>query len=130
MKQLADRWPPETLERLDLDTVAMWQDMLRDRARLFGRESADLRGILQPALFPGLSIPAGEAELTIRNVADVAPAVERVLTLALAQQEAWQALTRTSGKAVAVDGTELGRLLLRSERAAAAFAEPWSLGRD
>jgi hypothetical protein len=134
MRQLADRWSPETLQALGLDPTAMWRAMVRDHARVVAQDAEILLAQLQPVMRTGGRLPdEATAVPAIRTLADAHRAIADLSEAVTTVDAALQALLSPAPRAAAStpgaapDTAAVARQLGRMGRLADRFAEPWAL---
>jgi DNA-directed RNA polymerase specialized sigma24 family protein len=131
LNRLTVRWSVDAVEVLDMDRVARWQDVVRDHARRFRRETEALHAQLRSILLTSADLPrddvSADEAVSVRGIEDVGPAVARLCVLAAAQHEAVRHLLDPALKTprVSVDPAALIAALKDAEAQAAWFDEPW-----
>jgi hypothetical protein len=133
LRHVADRWPLATLARLELETLAMWQSIVRDHVRAIERDSEVLRQQLEPMLATGeIAAERLEEVAPIQDVAAVPGAVHRLLDALEAQHGLVREAFEPAANPRELSGGER-RALLRSlqqlEETTRSFRGPWWLGR-
>ncbi len=126
LRRLTERWPPGALQRLGLDSAAMWRVMVRDHAQSLGQDCEVLLAQLQPVL--GVAEPQQQDPVAPpRNLTDVRRSVGELESLVEHNDAAIRQLLAPSQAGASPDLKRLARDMQRSARLARLIAAPWSL---
>ncbi len=125
LKRLLQQFSSDDLRTLSPEARAKWLALIRGHAAAFGRESGQLRQQLAPIFFPGGASDDGISEGAIASDADLLRAVERLIAVASANDQAVTTAftTSTSTSAVsAIKTTQFFRSLKSAEKLAQQIA--------
>jgi hypothetical protein len=134
LQELAAHWRPDRLGVLPADTIAMWQQMIRDHARGIAQLAEAQRLELRP-LFgegPPVALASGEAPLAaLRDVEPLAAQLADAVREADRLVQRWltdpAAASETASAATAAAPVPLLVALSRAQALASQFAGPWNL---
>lgn len=134
LTMFSSQWPPQRLAKLDLDTLAQWQTIVRDYAVDAGQRAEALRERCDIVLGAPQRTASANAVGPLDGPDDVDRLAERLSRLASRQQSilstAFQATSAASTEqSAALDAAELTIVLTEIGTIAGRFAGPWSLGR-
>ncbi|HLA12937.1 MAG TPA: sigma-70 family RNA polymerase sigma factor [Pyrinomonadaceae bacterium] len=121
LKRLLQQFSAEDLRTLSPEARAKWLGLIRTHAGAFGRETAQLRQQLAPIFFPGGAGDDGAAGSPIASDADLLRAVERLIALSSANDQAVTAAFTVSANSTAgsaIKGAHFFRSLRSAEKLA------------
>jgi hypothetical protein len=125
LKRLLQQFSADELRTLSPEARAKWLGLIRAHADAFERESAHLRQQLAPIFFPGGAGEDGGAESPITSDADLLRAVERLIAVASANDQAVTAaftVSANAGAGSAIKTAQFFRSLRSAERLAQEIA--------